>query len=157
MLRHFREVHGLISIEQEYPQGISQEVARETEGKGEEDTSLGQCVFEGKVLTVDGKSYAKYRIVNQTKYKVIDHEVPTGSPSSTTMVHKRKTPAKVGGFKCGKCDFKSPSKTSLETTAHKFACGKISRNAKKSDCKDKDKSVSLKSVVSQKDEIVIGP
>ena len=58
LLRHFREVHGLISIEQEYPQGISQEVARETEGKGE-DASLGQCVFEGKVLTVDGKSYAK--------------------------------------------------------------------------------------------------
>ena len=150
LLRHFREVHGLISIE--YPQGISQEVARETEGKGE-DASLGQCVFEGKVLTVDGKSYAKYRIVNQTKYKVIDHEVPTGSPSSTTMVHKRKTPAKVGGFKCGKCDFTSSSKTSLETTAHKFACGK----AKKNDCKERNKSVALKSMVSQKDEIVIGP
>ena len=134
MLRHFREVHGLISIEQEYPQGISQEVARETEGKGEEDTSLGQCVFEGKVLTVDGKSFAKYRIVSQTKY----NEGPNGSPvSSTSRVYKRKMPAKVGGFKCGKCDFRSPSKTSLETTAHKFACGKISRNAKKSDGKDK--------------------
>ena len=153
MLRHFREVHGLISIE--YPQGISQEVARETEGEGE-DTSLGQCVFEGKVLTVDGKSYAKYRIVNQTKYNVIDHEVPSGSPSSSIpKVRMRKTPAKVGGFKCGKCDFTSPSKTSLETTAHKFACGKISRNAKKSD--GKDKSVAHKSMVSQKDEIVIGP
>ena len=150
LLRHFREVHGLISIE--YPQGISQEVARETEGKGEEDTSLGQCVFEGKVLTVDGKSFAKYRIVSQTKY----NEGPNGSPvSSTSRVYKRKMPAKVGGFKCGKCDFRSLSKTSLETTAHKFACGKISRNAKKSD--GKDKSVAHKSMVSQKDEIVIGP
>ena len=150
LLRHFREAHGLISIEHEYPQGISQEVARETEGKGEEDTSLGQCVFEGKVLTVDGKSFAKYRIVSQTKY----NEGPNGSPvSSTSRVYKRKMPAKVGGFKCGKCDFRSLSKTSLETTAHKFTCGK----AKKNDCKERGKSVALKSMVSQKDEIVIGP
>ena len=136
MLKHFREEHGLISIEHGYPQVMSQE---ETEGKGE-DTRLRQCVFEGKVLTVDGKSFAKYRIVNQTKYKIIDHEGPSGSPSSTTpRVHKKKMLAKVGGFKCGKCDFTSPSKTSLETTAHKFACGKMSSNAVKKDCEKRDK------------------
>ena len=152
--KHFREEHGLISIEHIHPQGISQEVTGETEGKGE-DARLGQCVFEGKVLTVDGKSYAKYRIVNQTKY----NEVPIGSPSSSTpRVRMRKTPAKVRGFKCGKCEFTSSSKTSLETTTHKFACGKISRrNEKESDCKERDKSVALKNMVSQKEEIVIGP
>ena len=134
LLSHFREKHGF------------RETVSEGRGKGL-GTRLRRCIFEGKVSTVDGKTFDKYRIVD---------EGTRVTPSSVlkSISDKKKTRTKLGKFKCGKCDFTSSSKTSIETTTHKFACGKMPRNTMKSECEKRDKSVVIEGDESEKQEII---
>ena len=137
LLSHFRDKHG-----------SPLKFKVETEGR------VRRCIFEGKVLTVDGKAFKKYRVVEQ------DPRVsPVKQCISVPVYHKsnldkKRTHVKFGRFQCGKCDFTSSSKTSLEATAHKFACGKMPKSTLKPEVQNQDKYEVGKGTQSEKREIV---
>ena len=103
LLSHLKEKHDLCQ--------------NQSSRRGQQLVLQERYVYEGKVRSVDGPTFEKYRLVKE--YNPV---IP--SACSSVLSKKKK---KSGGFKCETCFFTSSSKTSMEALEHKFACGKISK------------------------------